>query len=71
MLQLFVACASQPVNVSCDCAVHADFDIFMYILSCLPEKLKSLPVYLHSVLNNYCKMETNNKFQANMADYWR
>lgn len=40
MLQFFLA-ASQTVNVSCDCAVHADFTIFVHVLSCLPVKLKS------------------------------
>lgn len=48
MLQFFLA-ASQPENVSCDCAVHADFNIFMHVLSCLPVSLKSPLVYLYSV----------------------
>lgn len=68
MLQFFLS-ASQPVNVSCDCAVQADFNIFMHLLPCLPEKLKSPHLFVFCrLLNNYCKMETNNKFQGNVSD---
>lgn len=48
MFQFFLT-AIQTETVSCDCAVQADFTIFMHVLSCLPVKLKPPLVCLYSV----------------------